>query len=64
MRKRAFEERVEREKQRRIERERERAERDRELAKIKRAHEKELHRMQEKIEESGLMLLLRKNRII
>ena len=50
IKRRLFEERVEREKQRRIEREREKAERDRELSKIKRAHQKELDRLKEKIE--------------
>lgn len=43
---------MEREKQRRIEREREKAERARELNQVKKAHQKELSRLKEKLENS------------
>ena len=49
MRRRAFEEKVQREKQRRLDRERERAERDRELTRVKRAHEKEVNRLRQQL---------------
>ncbi len=50
VKRRLFEERVQREKERRMERERERQERDSELARIRKAHDKELQRLRDKYE--------------
>ncbi|CAH1792419.1 unnamed protein product [Owenia fusiformis] len=50
VKKRLFEEKVQREKQRRIEREKEKRERDEELQKIRLAHKKELERLRKKYE--------------
>ena len=49
MRRRAFEEKVQREKQRRLERERDRVERDRELTRVKRAHEREVNNLRQQL---------------
>ena len=50
VKRRLFEERVQREKQRRMEREIEKLERDQELARIRKAHDRELQRLKEKYE--------------
>ena len=50
VKRRLLEERVQREKQRRIEREKERLEREQELNKIRKAHEKELQRLKDRYE--------------
>lgn len=50
MKRRLFEEKVEREKQRRMEREQERLERDKEIHKLKSLHEREIRQLKARLE--------------